>query len=191
MKFSVQYRPGRLHENADFLSRIPMNLISAIPADNNIMCQEQQKDSLCKAIITFLEQNEPWKKEDGPIPSWVCEIDYFFVENGLLCKHYQPTSVKRKNFEQCQVVVPLSLRKQLLQEYHDSPLSGHMATRRTFFRLRDKYYWPTMLRDVKEYCTSCESCALGRRVHSTKAYLNPLDLATRPFEVLGLDFLGS
>ncbi|KGG51072.1 hypothetical protein DI09_469p10, partial [Mitosporidium daphniae] len=47
-----------------------------------------------------------------------------------------------------------------------------------------------MLRDVKEYCTSCEPCALGRRVHSTKAYLNPLDLATRPFEVLGLDFLG-
>ncbi|KAK4009586.1 hypothetical protein OUZ56_018720 [Daphnia magna] len=46
-----------------------------------------------------------------------------------------------------------------------------------------------MLRDVKEYCTSCEPCALGRRVHSTKAYLNPLDLATRPFEVLGLDFL--
>ncbi|KZS20570.1 Uncharacterized protein APZ42_012705 [Daphnia magna] len=46
-----------------------------------------------------------------------------------------------------------------------------------------------MLRDVKEYFTSCEPCALGRRVHSTKAYLNPLDLATRPFEVLGLDFL--
>ncbi|KZR95838.1 Uncharacterized protein APZ42_010162 [Daphnia magna] len=63
MKFSVQYRPGRVHENADFLSRIPMNLISAIPADNNVMCQEQQKDSLCKAIVTFLEQNEPWKKK--------------------------------------------------------------------------------------------------------------------------------
>ncbi|KAI9550717.1 pol polyprotein [Daphnia sinensis] len=190
MKFSVQYRPGRVHENADFLSRIPMNLISVTPEDNNVMCQEQQKDSLCKAIVTFLEQNESWKKEDGPIPSWVSEIDYFFVEDGLLCKHYEPTSAQRRNFEQCQVVVPLSLRKQLLQEYHDSPLSGHMATRRTFLRLRDKYYWPTMLRDVKEYCTSCEPCALGRRVHRAKAYLNPLDLATRPFEVLGLDFLG-
>ncbi|KZS03765.1 Uncharacterized protein APZ42_033426 [Daphnia magna] len=84
MKFSVQYRPGRVHENTDFLSRIPMNLISAVPADNNVMCQEQQKDSLCKAIVTFLEQNEPWKKEDGPMSSWVSEIDYFFVENGLL-----------------------------------------------------------------------------------------------------------
>ncbi|KAI9551163.1 hypothetical protein GHT06_006378 [Daphnia sinensis] len=187
MKFSVQYRPGRVHENADFLSRIPMNLISVTPEDNNVMCQEQQKDSLCKAIVTFLEQNEPWKKEYGPMPSWVSEIDYFFIEDGLLCKHYESTSAKRRNFEQCQVVVPFSLRKQLLQEYHDSPLSGHMATRRTFLRLRDKYYWPTMLRDVKEYCTSCEPCALGRRVHRAKAHLNPLDLATKPFEVLALN----
>ncbi|KZS03986.1 Uncharacterized protein APZ42_033160 [Daphnia magna] len=53
---------------------------------------------------------------------------------------------------------------------------GHIAIRRTFFRLRDKYYWPTMLRDVKEYCT-CEPCALGRRVHSSKAYLNPTSKA--------------
>ncbi|KZR95724.1 Uncharacterized protein APZ42_010351, partial [Daphnia magna] len=43
MKFSVQYRPGQVHENTDFLSRIPMNLISVIPADNNVMCQKQQK----------------------------------------------------------------------------------------------------------------------------------------------------
>jgi hypothetical protein len=29
MKFNVQYRPGRVHENADFLSRVQMNLILA------------------------------------------------------------------------------------------------------------------------------------------------------------------
>ena len=64
-----------------------------------------------------------------------------------------------------------------------------MAYRRTYLRLRDKYYWPTMLKDVKEYCFACEPFALGRRVHGVKAFLNPLDLATKPFEVLGLDFL--
>ncbi|KZS03789.1 Uncharacterized protein APZ42_033408 [Daphnia magna] len=39
-------------------------------------------------------------------------------------------------------------------------------------------------------CTSCEPCALGRRVHNVKGYLNPLAHATRPFDRLGLDFLG-
>ncbi|KAI9553636.1 hypothetical protein GHT06_021560 [Daphnia sinensis] len=81
------------------------------------------------------------------------------------------------------------LRKPLLQEYHDSPLSGHLAYQRTILRLRDKYYWPTMLPDVKEYCLACEPCALQRR-SNLRAFLNPLDITSKPFELLGLDFLG-
>ncbi|KZS00006.1 Uncharacterized protein APZ42_003891, partial [Daphnia magna] len=57
------------------------------------------------------------------------------------------------------VVVPASIRQALVEEYHDSPLSGHLAYRRTCQRLRDKYYWPSMLEDVKEYCQKCETCA--------------------------------
>jgi hypothetical protein len=124
------------------------------------------------------------------MPLWASEIDFFFLEDGLLCRHYEPTSTKRRPFAQSQVVVPLSLRKQLLQEYHDSPLSGHMAYRRTCLRLRDKFFWPTLLADVKQYCFECEPCALGRRVHGVKAFLNPLDLTTKPFEVIGMVFLG-
>ena len=190
MKFTVQYRPGRVHENADFLSRIPMNLILAKPGDNEVMLREQQKDPLCKSILAFLRKNTPWSENDGPMPLWASEIDFFFLEDGLLCRHYEPTSTKRRPFAQSQVVVPLSLRKQLLQEYHDSPLSGHMAYRRTCLRLRDKFFWPTLLADVKQYCFECEPCALGRRVHGVKAFLNPLDLTTKPFEVIGMDFLG-
>ena len=190
MKFTVQYRPGRVHENADFLSRVQMNLILARPDDNLVMCQEQQKDPLCKAILAFIRKDSPWNKKDGPMPLWAAEKDFFFMEDGLLCKHYEPTSTKRRRFAQRQVVVPLSLRKQLLQEYHDSPLSGHLAYRRTVLRLRDKYFWPSMLSDVKQYCFTCEPCALGRRMHGLKAFLNPLELTTKPFEVIGMDFLG-
>ena len=154
------------------------------------MCKEQGNDPLCKAILAFLKENIPWNKDNGPIPVWATEIACFYLEDGLLCKHNEPALAKRIQFAQCQVVVPLTLRKQLLQEYHDSPLSGHMAYRRTCLRLRDKYYWPTLLADVKQYCFTCQPCALGRRMHGVKAFLNPLDLTTRPFEVLGMDFLG-
>ena len=65
-----------------------------------------------------------------------------------------------------------------------------MAYRRTCLRLRDKFFWPTLLADVKQYCFECEPCALGRRVYGVKAFLNPLDLTTKPFEVIGMDFLG-
>ncbi len=167
-----------------------MNLILAKPGDNEVMLREQQKDPLCKSILAFLRKNTPWSENDGSMTLWASEIDFFFLEDGLLCRHYEPMSRKRRPFARSQVVVPLPLRKQLIQEYHDSPLSGHMAYRRTFLSLRDKFFWPTLLADVKQYCFECEPCALGRRVYAVKAFLNPLDLTTKPFEVIGMVFLG-
>jgi hypothetical protein len=58
-----------------------------------------------------------------------------------------------------------------------------------YFRIRDKFYWPEMLKDIKEYCQSYGACALQRRV-VTRAFLHPLEIATAPFEVIGKDFLG-
>jgi hypothetical protein len=78
MKFTVQYRPGRVHENADFLSRIPMNLILAKPGDNEVMCREQQKNPLCKAILTFFRKNTTWREDDGFMQLWVCEMFFLF-----------------------------------------------------------------------------------------------------------------
>lgn len=85
-------------------------------------------------------------------------------------------------------MVPLSLRKSLPQEYHDSPLSRHLAHQRTCLRIWDKYYWPAMLSDVKEYCLACEPCALQRWLNF-RAFFDPLNLTSGPFDVLGLEFL--
>ena len=63
-----------------------------------------------------------------------------------------------------QVVMPLSLRKSLVGEYHISTLSGHLAYRRTFQKLRDKFYWPSMLNDIREYCQKCEECARQKKI---------------------------
>lgn len=81
------------------------------------------------------------------------------------------------------------MRKQLLIEYHDSPLPGHLAVRRTRLRFEDKYCWPSLVADVKSYCLSCAVCALQRR-SKLRAFFNPMELSTRPFEILGLDFWG-
>ncbi|KZS05510.1 Uncharacterized protein APZ42_031278 [Daphnia magna] len=90
--------------------------------------------------------------EENTDQIWAKEIELYGIAGGLLCRTQEPISKKRRRFAQQQVVVPFSLRKKLLNEYHDFPLSGHLAYQRTCLRIRDKYYWPTMLSDVKEYC---------------------------------------
>ena len=47
--YTVKYRPGRIHENADFLSRIPVYSVMQSPA-NVVMIKEQEKDVLCSLI---------------------------------------------------------------------------------------------------------------------------------------------
>jgi hypothetical protein len=190
MNYTIRFRPGRVNENADFLSRIPVSSVQAREeSDNLVLVWEQRDDPLCSDIRYVLEHGELKEGNKYPVPCWMKEIGLFFLRNDVLCRDGPPLSQKRRRSSQIQVVVPLSLRKQLLEEYHDSPLSGHLATRRTRLRLEDKYYWPSLVDDVKEYCRLCSVCSAQRR-STLRTFLNPLELTNRPFEVLGLDFLG-
>ncbi len=197
LKYTIRYRPGRVNENADFLSRIPIAAVTTVVeqpdpveiGDTGVLYDEQQRDKLCKEILAYKDDGILWDEHSRDMPIWAKEIDLFFVSNGILCRTYTPTSKKRRPFVQKQVVVPLSMRKQLLQEYHDSPTSGHLAYHKTHHRVRDKFYWPTLLNDIKEYCKACQVCALQRR-KPTKTFLNSIDLASAPNEAIGMDFLG-
>jgi hypothetical protein len=136
-----------------------------------------------------MEDKILWDENHRNMPDWAKEIDFFFVENNILCRAQAPTSEKRRPFIHRQVVMPLSLRKSLVEEYHNSALSGHLAYRRTFQKLRDKYYWPSMLNDIREYCQKCEECARQKRSKNRATLLSLLP-AAGPFERLGLDFVG-
>ena len=46
-----------------------------------------------------------------------------------------------------------------------------------------------MFNDIKRYCTNCSIC-VEQRKSNLRAYLHPLEAATAPFEVIGIDFLG-
>ncbi len=47
----------------------------------------------------------------------------------------------------------------VMKELHERPSSGHFATKimqRKIFDVR--YWWPTMYKDVHDYCRSCDEC---------------------------------
>ena len=47
------------------------------------------------------------------------------------------------------VVVPESLRKYVLQTYHNSQLAGHQGRKRTLQQVAAPFYWPGMSQDAK------------------------------------------
>ena len=53
-----------------------------------------------------------------------------------------------------QHVVPLSVRRSFIQQYHDSIFAGHLGVSRTVYHLLDRVYWPGLREDVRSYIAS-------------------------------------
>jgi len=79
---------------------------------------------------------------------------------------------------------------QILKEYHDAPIGGHQGTERTLRRIRLKYNWPGITKDVEEYIKKCELCQKNKLMPRTRAPLVITDTPTRSFEKCALDILG-
>ena len=64
---------------------------------------------------------------------------------------------------------------------------GHLGIERTIALLKDCFYWPSMVTDVKKHIRSCPRC-LRFKTQPEKSELNPI-IATRPLELIHIDYL--
>lgn len=58
-----------------------------------------------------------------------------------------------------QLVLPKSLREEVLQSLHNTPSAGHFGVAKTLGRLRERFYWVQCRKEVEEYVQNCEVCA--------------------------------
>ena len=188
-KYTIRYRPGRVHENADCLSRIRSVRACNKEDDFPLLAIRQAGDHLCQQIIDYMDNGELSELHRKHPPIWVKEIQLYTIVNGVLLRHYAPSSSKRRHIEQLQAVVPYSLQKDILEQYHDSPQGGHFGYFKTAQKIREHYYWPDMLENIKEYCHACVSCAKNRKVQP-RAHLLNIETPYIPFHTIGIDFLG-
>jgi transposase InsO family protein len=80
------------------------------------------------------------------------------------------------------LVVPSSLRKEMLQQIHKS----HIGIEGCLRRAREVIYWPRMNAEVKDYVSKCSIC----QTHQPEQCREPLksyDLPQRPWSVVGGD----
>ncbi|KAH8279039.1 hypothetical protein KR026_008330, partial [Drosophila bipectinata] len=54
--------------------------------------------------------------------------------------------------------VPNEMIPEVMKEAHDSPTAAHGGIHKTLERIRRMYYWPRLVRDVKDYVGNCEVC---------------------------------
>ena len=76
------------------------------------------------------------KHENNVIKSLWSQFNVLEVRDGLLCRRWEDNEEVSY-----QIVIPLSERREILQECHDARTSGHLGISKTLARVRENFYW--------------------------------------------------
>lgn len=83
-----------------------------------------------------------------------------------------------------------SLGKKHLHEVHDTKLGGHLGVLRTFKKLAQKFYWPSVYKTVQEYVKNCQTCQRTKTEALAPAGLiQPLSIPCQVWDDVTLDFI--
>ncbi|UYV60745.1 hypothetical protein LAZ67_1002098, partial [Cordylochernes scorpioides] len=174
--FEIIHKSGKKHLDADGLSRGPLPENEWDEDYERLFLNQiiDEKDAFIKNIKENLSANKRSITQN------------FKEENGCLYKK-NPNPEGRAWL----LVVPKKRRKEIMSEYYNHMLNGHLGVARTTYRVKNKYYWPSMLKDVSEFVKTCHLCQSRKGSnHLPSGLLQPIPPANYPFGRIGIDFVG-
>ena len=84
------------------------------------------------------------------------------MSNDLL---YKESVQKNRESKYFQLLVPRSLKKDVLGEVHNGVMGGHFGCRKTLEKVKIKYYWYEMKNDVNSWVLSYDQCDSDKTPH--------------------------
>lgn len=117
---------------------------------------------------------------------WILWEDLVLV-NGVLCRQFS----SRNGIENLQqMIVPDSLKMQVMKLMHDNIMSGHMGVKKTKEKTAKRFYWFKMKEDIKLYVRKCDICAADKLPPKTpKAPMGHLKSGA-PWDMVAIDYVG-
>jgi len=84
------------------------------------------------------------------------------------------------------------LTNTIIKSYHESVFSGHFGITKTLAKLKQKYYWPTIIKDTTNCIKTCISCQIIKNpIGKGHGLLQPIPLlSAKPMQRLTFDSLG-
>lgn len=171
-----------------------VNLIDNVdPVSDNDMALLQRQCPSLNFLIDYLE-NRTLPNDEKKQRMCIKAEQQFVMKDGLLYHYYQPNfkgKLDPTGYYVFQLVLPKSKINDILYHYHDSLAGGgHFGITRTFFKIRQKYWFPRMHQEIKSYVSSCQTCQKTKTDRRQQPPpLNPLPVED-PWSRIHIDILG-
>ena len=213
----IDYRAGKVNQNADFLSRIPEEIPMLTQAENSPvinaltiinLAEEQKKDKYCKRARKTYENTLKRRVE---LLNEIEEEEVHLIRENAINnspeENVQGYSSDRDNVydddekimelkngligtSAGRILVPKSLKEKILKRFHDSPYAGHLGVKKTAARIQRRFKWHKMGKDIKEYVSGCDICSKRKAVGTSKAPLNPIPPPESVWQTMAMDIMG-
>ncbi|KAL2082757.1 hypothetical protein ACEWY4_022575 [Coilia grayii] len=163
--------------------------ISILPNHSSTNLQELQRaDPVIQLILAFCERKRrPGAFERGPLSPralvlW-CQWDRLLLKEGVLHRRIRRPDGGE---EVLQLVLPSPLHSVVMTQLHHN--HSHQGVERTSRLVQQRCYWPGIFADIKRWCQECERCQVSKDTQPVAHSFMGLLLASRPNEILALDF---
>lgn len=202
--FIINYRPGRLNEKADILSRLPQYRPEKGGAEDQPITSVLQEKHFSHSQGTMFTASAAVLLTSERLcslrtPRWSPE----FVKNLRKAASEDPVYLEQKNqpgkdieiqddllYRKNRLWVPIALQREIMESEHDTRIAGHMGMDKTMELVTRNFWWPNLEDTVREYVRGCLECQRNKIPrHAPHGLLQPMELHYKPWHTIAMDFI--
>ena len=157
-----------------------------IPKEIN-MEKAQEEDEDLSLLYQWLKTKKEPEEKDVAIASpkqrfYYINRNLFFMANDKIYK-------KGEELRDL-LVIPNSVKKDILELCHDIPSAGHQGIQRTKERIKRSYSWYKLKQDVENHISQCAQCNKCKSANRKNKYPMKQNHAGAPLQKVHIDFIG-
>ena len=206
----ISYIDGKSNIIADTLSRNPPDVGDVMCVNTRVNSNVEQKSSPTVSVPQALEydltldelsksqsDDENLQKiiqtlngpKDNSDYKKVYEQQNYRLINGLLCKIRRNTRQSDDTNPKQTIFVPKNLKEKVLKFYHGHELNSHPGVPNLFLKVKDKFFWKNMFKDVRKFVKNCHLCRQHKGKTAKCDELLSYPIPSQPFERVHMDLL--